>query len=406
MEDERIRQYLEYLEKSGYTHQSIKQIQMRVSWFVKMFPDEKQWDSLHIKNFLEIKQQMVKMRKTSNLKESYLHSLEGSIRRFLSHEGKKEDQKKQASSTLSLWRGKLQDYLDYCSSHMGLAEATLCKRLYHLSRFIDWLEQYNITQPKALRSSTVIKFVSRQQERKYSLSKRKAFNAAMRGFLGYLYREGTIAYDLSGAITGQRHYREQRTPSYLTDLQMQTLLKTIDKKSPQGFRNYAIFILLIQYGLRISEVANLCVDNINWEDKSILIKDRKNYPHLLLPLTEQAANILKAYITLFRPPSQRPQLFLRTKAPIRPLKKKYFTKVIKKIFQKAGIKGYAHLLRHSFAKRLIEQGQPLPVVQKLLGHKSIATTRIYAKLNIEQLREVAENDSMDMVKDHEKIPTD
>jgi len=63
-------------------------------------------------------------------------------------------------------------------------------------------------------------------------------------------------------------------------------------------------------------------------------------------------------------------------------------------------------LRHSFAKRLIEQGQPLPVVQKLLGHKSIATTRIYAKLNIEQLREVAENDSMDMVKDHEKIPKD
>jgi len=54
-------------------------------------------------------------------------------------------------------------------------------------------------------------------------------------------------------------------------LQMQTLLKTIDKKNSQGFRDYTIFILLIQYGLRISEVAKLSVDDINWEDKSILM---------------------------------------------------------------------------------------------------------------------------------------
>ena len=72
MEDERIRHYLEYLEKLGYTRVSIKLIQMRVGWFVKMFPDEKQWDSLHIKNFLEIKQQMVKRRKTKILTVSYL----------------------------------------------------------------------------------------------------------------------------------------------------------------------------------------------------------------------------------------------------------------------------------------------------------------------------------------------
>jgi len=405
MEDERIRHYLEYLEKLGYTRVTIKLIQMRLGWFVKMFPDEKQWDNLHITNFLKIKQQMVKRRKIKVLKESYLHSLEGYIKRFFSYWGKEEFQKTKPVSTLSLWQKKLQGYLDYCSSHQGLAEATLAKRRYHLSRFITWLEKYDVAKPKALSSSTIIKFVS-GQEQGYSLSKRKGFNAAMRGFLRYLYQHGAIACDLSCAITGPRSYREQRTPLYLTDFQIQTLLKTIDKKSSQGFRDYTIFILLIQYGLRTSEVAKLTVDDINWEDKTMLIKDRKNDPHLLLPLTEQVIRILKAYITLFRPPSQRSQLFLSTKAPIRPLKKKYFTQLTKKIFDKADIKGHAHLLRHSFAKRLTEQGQPLPVVQKLLGHKSIATTRIYAKLNIEQLREVAEYDSMERVKDDEKIPKD
>jgi len=235
MEDERIRQYLEYLEKSGYTHQALKQTQMRVGWFLKMFPDEKQWDSLHIKKFLEIKQQMGKMRKASDLKESYLHSLEGYIRRFFGYWGKEEKfQKTKPVSTLSLWQKKLQDYLYYCSSHQGLAEATIAKRRYHLSIFIDWLEKYDVVQPKALRSSTIMKFVS-GQEQGYSLSKCKGFNAAMRGFLRYLYQEGATACDLSCAITGPRSYREQRTPSYLTDLQMQTLLKTIDKKSSQGF---------------------------------------------------------------------------------------------------------------------------------------------------------------------------
>ena len=403
MEDERIRHYLEYLEKLGYTRVSIKLIQMRVGWFVKMFPDEKQWDSLHIKNFLEIKQQMVKRRKIKVLKESYLHSIEGYIKKFLGYWGKEEEfQTTKPVFNLSLWQKELQDYLDYCSSHQGLAEATLAKRRYHLSRFITWLEKYDTAQPKALRSSAIMKFVSRQDQG-CSLSKRKSFNAAMRGFLRYLYAQEAIDRDLSCAITGPRIYREQRTPLYLTDFQIQTLLKTIDKKSAQGFRDYTIFILLIQYGLRISEVANLRVDDINWEDKTIVIKDRKNDPHLLLPLTEKAANILKAYITLFRPSCRHPQVFLRTRAPIRPLKKKYLTPLTKKIFDKAGIKGYAHLLRHSFAKRLVEQGQPLPVVQKLLGHKATATTRIYAKLNIEQLREVA-NDSKDRVKDDEKIP--
>lgn len=405
MEDGRIKDYLEYLEKLGYTKVSIKLTQMRVGWFVKMFPDEKKWDSLHVKDFLQIKQQMFKQRKTRGLRDSYLHSLEGSIRRFLYYWGKQEVQKEQTAPIFSWWQKKLQNYLDYCSFHQGLAEAAIWKRRYHLNRFIEWLERSDVMRAQELRSAIIMGFV-RQQGQGYSLSKRKSFNAAMRGFLRYLYAQEAIDRDLSCVITGPRSYREQHTPSYLTNSQLQSALTVIDMKSPRGLRDYTIFILLIQYGLRISEVAALSVDDINWEDKTILIKDRKNYPHLLLPLTDEVANILKAYINFFRPPSVHPQLFLRTKAPIRPLKKKYHTTIIRKIFHKAGIKGYAHLLRHTFAKRLIEQGVPLAVIQKLLGHQSISTTRLYAKLNIEQLREVAENDSIKMVEDHEKIPED
>ena len=70
--------------------------------------------------------------------------------------------------------------------------------------------------------------------------------------------------------------------------------------------------------------------------------------------------------------------------------------MVKRRFRKAGIEGHPHLIRHTFAKSLIEQAVPLPVIQELLGHKCISTTQIYARLNIEQLREVAENDSIQM----------
>jgi len=121
-------------------------------------------------------------------------------------------------------------------------------------------------------------------------------------------------------------------------------------------------------------------------------------PHLLLPLTQEAAAVLKRYIESFRPDFDQAEVFLSLRAPIRPVTGTYLTNMVRTRFINVGIDGHAHLIRHTFAKRLIEQGESLPVIQKLLGHQCLATTRIYAKLAIEQLREVAENDSMDMVR--------
>jgi site-specific recombinase XerD len=257
-------------------------------------------------------------------------------------------------------------------------------------------------QAEALRPSVIMNFV-RQKGQGYSFSKIKSLNAAMRGFLRYLYQKGIMERDLSCVIIGPRSYREQLTPSYLTDAQLRDVLKSMNTESPIGFRNYTIIILLIQYGLRVSELAKLTLDDINWKEETLLIKDRKGQPHLMLPLIEDVTDILHKYLSSYRPASVHPELFLSLKAPVKPLKKKYLSKLARRIFHDVGIKGYAHLIRHTFAKRLIEQGEPLPVIQKLLGHKDISSTRIYARLNIEQLREVAENDSMEMVNKHEEI---
>ena len=198
-------------------------------------------------------------------------------------------------------------------------------------------------------------------------------------------------------IISPRHYREQRVPQYLTERQLETVLNSLDKKTATGFRDYCIFILLIQYGLRIHEAVDLCFEDVNYEAKSLRIRNRKSGEDLFMPLTLTVEFLLKRYIQSFRPDGDFPNIFLRTRAPIQPLSAQTFTAISRR-FHEAGIDGHAHLIRHTFAKNLIEQGEPLEVIQKLLGHRSINSTRIYARLDIRHLREVADNDSRDMAK--------
>lgn len=394
--EHRLEEYLASLTGVGYTQGTILDIRRKVGSFVQMFPDEKDWNDKHVREFLETKRQKFRKTKARDLKASYVYMLSGAIKRFLRFWGKEALAETPSELSPSWWQMQLQSYLDFCSHHQGLGEATIWRRRYFLKRFIEWLEGHSVRNPEAMRPCLIMGFF-KEGAHGYSRSKLKALNAALRGFLRYLYQKGSIARDYSCFVIGPRLYREQHIPSYLTDSQLRTVIEAMDTNTPQGFRDYGIFILLIQYGLRIKEAAELRLDDINWKEHTMLIRNRKAQPHLLLPLTQEAAAVLKGYIGSFRPGSDHAEVFLSLRAPIRPLSAKYLTNMVRSRFINVGIDGHAHLIRHTFAKRLIEQGESLPVIQKLLGHQSLATTRIYAKLAIEQLREVAENDSMDMV---------
>ena len=397
MENRKIEEYLAYLKEMGYTQSTIQSIRWQIMSFVQMFPDEKDWNDKHVREFLETKRQKFRKTKARDLKASYLYILSGAIKGFLRFWGKKALAETPSELSPSWWQMQLQSYLDFCSHHQGLGEATIWNRRYFLKRFIEWLEGHSVRNPKAMRPCLIREFFL-EKVQGYSRSRLKALNAALRGFLRYLYQKGSIARDYSCLVIGPRLYREQHIPSYLTNSQLRKVIEVMDTNTPQGFRDYTIFILLIQYGLRIKEAAELRLDDINWKEHTVLIKNRKAQPHLLLPLTQEAASVLKRYIESFRPDSDQAEVFLSLRAPIRPLTGTYLTNMVRTRFTNVGIDGHAHLIRHTFAKRLIEQGESLPVIQKLLGHQSLATTRIYAKLAIEQLREVAENDSMDMVR--------
>ena len=389
-------EYLQYLKGLGYTQASIKQIRMYLIWFIEMFPNEAQWNGSSLKSFLDKRSELHTKRKGRGLKKSYLGMLETDVRRFMRYLGKEEPQEVPLAPPASWWERRLDEYLKFCSNHQGLGEAAIRARRYFLRRFIRCLERHSVMSSKALSFGVIMEFV-RQNAKGYSLSGVQSLNAALRGFLRYLYKQDDIERDLSCAIMRPRQYREQRIPSYLTDSQLQTLLNSFDTESAIDFRDYCIFILLIQHGLRVKELSELTLDDINWRERTLLIRDRKAQGHLLLPLTEEVASCIKRYISLFRPDCKPTRLFLCMSAPLRPLSRKHMSRLIRLRFHEAGIKGYAHLLRHTFAKNLIEQGEPLCVIQKLLGHGDISTTRIYARVNIKQLREVAENDSVDMV---------
>ena len=147
------------------------------------------------------------------------------------------------------------------------------------------------------------------------------------------------------------------------------------------------------HGLRTREVANLKVTDIDWEKHSIFLRHRKRGGAANLPITPQTEEALKDYLSV-RPDCDAAEIFLTTFAPIKPLGKNISACVqrhVRRVFGDTHRPSGAHMLRHSFAKALLDQGAPLHEVGSLLGHRTLRSTLIYTRINTEDLREVADN---------------
>lgn len=173
---------------------------------------------------------------------------------------------------------------------------------------------------------------------------------------------------------------------------MQSLLRSIDRSSRSGWRDYTMLHLLAHYGLRPSEVVALRLDSIDWNEKTLAVEQRKTRSALVLPLAEQTLLILRRYLAHGRPHSTHPDLFLRARCPAGALKRTAVTDIFNKRAEQSGllIEGYsAYSLRHAFAMRLLSRGVGLKAIGDLLGHRSLSSTCLYLRLEMDMLRDVA-----------------
>ena len=220
---------------------------------------------------------------------------------------------------------------------------------------------------------------------------RKHFVASIRSFLRFAHLKGYVQRDLTEAVPVIVTPKLGSVPRGIAWESVEKLLAVPSRETHRGRRTYAILQLLITYGVRIGQVAELQLKDINWRNGSIYFQASKCGKDLHFPLYPHVADALLNYISETRGKVSCPQVFLTVWGKPRPhANSKSLASLVGRCFHRAGIshKG-AHSIRHAFATRLLEHDTPIKTIADLLGHKSISTTFIYTKVDLKHLRTLA-----------------
>ena len=185
----------------------------------------------------------------------------------------------------------------------------------------------------------------------------------------------------------------EHLPSIWEEDDVSAILKCVDRNNPVGKRDYAMLLLAVRLGLRVSDIKKLRFSDIDWEKETLTVTQQKTKELLVLPLTNEIGMALIDYLREGRPVSSEPYLFLALRAPYQPLSKdNHLHQVLNKYIRRSGVVLYAdkahgmHSMRHTLASGLLRQGTPLPVISGILGHRDSNTTMEYLRIGVEQLR--------------------
>jgi integrase len=178
------------------------------------------------------------------------------------------------------------------------------------------------------------------------------------------------------------------------------MLETVDRRKPVGKRDYAILLLLVTYGLRAREVAALTLDDIDWRNNRLKVPERKADHSTAYPLSSIVAEAIVDYLKSGRPQNSDRHVFFRVLAPYAPLTYSAVSGCASRYLRKAGIpvsRPGSHTLRHTCVQRLVDAQFSLKMIGDYVGHGSVASTEVYAKVDIESLREVALGDGEEVL---------
>lgn len=222
-------------------------------------------------------------------------------------------------------------------------------------------------------------------------SERQSLCSVLRVFIRYSWREQLIHSDLSGTIESPKIYRLSKIPRSITWDEVRRMLSAVDRRTPGGKRDYAILLLLVTYGLRAREVAELRLDDIDWDRERLLVPERKAGHSTAYPLSSIVGQAIIEYLPV-RPKTEDRHLFFRALAPYRPYTYNAISGRVSHYLRRAGIpvsRPGSHTLRHTCVQRLLDSGFALKVIGDYVGHRSADSTEIYTKVSVEALRDIA-----------------
>lgn len=279
----------------------------------------------------------------------------------------------------------IQKYLDYLKYERKLTDNTYMSYEYNLKQFTDFTKEKDLLK---LDTNDIRAFL--YQDR-VTARTRAHYLTVINSFYTFLINENIISHNPCEIIKLPK--LEKKLPEYLTIEEVDKILN-INPIKPTDYRNIAMLETIYACGLRVSELVNLKLSNIDFDECIIRIfgKGRKER---IVPMNDSARNTLLEYINNYRiyllKLNDSDYVFINNFG--KNISRQGFFKILKKVCSENGINKTVspHTLRHSFATHLLNNGADLRVIQELLGHSNLTTTQIYSHISKEKVKEEYQN---------------
>ncbi len=272
----------------------------------------------------------------------------------------------------------IEDFINYCIFEKGLSDKTKLSYQNDLDVYREFLNNKGIFNVEKIKSDDIKEFL---KKRNVEATTTIAHNlTVIKNFHKYLFRQKIVTTDVASYI--ERPKLRKSLPKALTIEEVDKLLD-IDLRTPFDYRNKAMLELMYGCGLRVSEIINLEVNDIDMINAFVRVFGKGNKERLV-PLGEYAIIYLRKYLEVrdsFLKNKSSDKLFLNNHSM--PMSRQGFFKNLKKILKEKGLNSdiSPHTLRHSFATHLINRGADLRSIQEMLGHADISTTKIYTEVS-------------------------
>lgn len=278
---------------------------------------------------------------------------------------------------------EIKEFLDYLEFEKKFSLYTVDNYDKDITEFKEYLVMNNINSFKKVNYSLVRKYLVFLYEKRYKNTTICRHISSLRSFYKYLLGNKLINENPMELISLPK--KEQRLPNFLYYNDLEKLLETPDQSTNIGLRDKLIFELLYSTGVRVSELVNIKVKDIDFENKSIRIFGKGKKERIVL-FGDQALKLINIYLT--RRDFTSEYLILNNRG--NKITTRGVDLIIHKNSLKSGLKNKItpHTMRHTFATHMLNDGANLLTVQELLGHENLKTTQVYTHVSNERLRNV------------------
>ena len=289
-----------------------------------------------------------------------------------------------------MWHKLLDDYKNYLLLERSMSKNTIESYIHDNKKFIDFiLIKYPDIKPEEVSHEIIKEFIDNVNYEGIIARSQARIISGIKSFFKYLVFEEIITNNPTELIESPKI--GQKLPTVLSVEEIDALIAAIDLSKPEGQRNKAIIETLYSCGLRVSELINLKISNLYFNEQYIRVIGKGNKERYV-PISEKAIKEINLYIEYDRnhlkiDKAYADILFLNHYG--KKLTREMIFIIIKELANKIGLKKNIspHTFRHSFATHLVEGGADLRAIQEMLGHESIITTEIYTHLDREYLRD-------------------